>query len=184
MCTLAQSLPMASSAAVKQYEPQNWYALQTRARHEKTVFHRLRERGITAYLPLVSEVRSWSDRKKTVEFPLFSCYVFARLMPAREGQLAGLRVDGVLGLVGARTQGTSIPDEQIDAVRRVVEERLQWRSHPFLRIGRRVRIRNGALQGVEGILVSRSGEDTFVLSIDAIQRSLAVRIQGYDAVPV
>jgi transcription antitermination factor NusG len=57
---------------------------------------------------------------------------------------------------------------------------LPWSSHPFLNIGQRVRIRSGALQGVEGILVSRSGENSLVISVEAIQRSMAVRIEGYD----
>jgi transcription antitermination factor NusG len=161
----------------------NWYALLTRARHEKIVAYRLRERGVTAFLPLVSEVRRWSDRKKLMEFPLFSCYLFAKLLPTNESRLTALRIDGVFSIVGTRGEGTPIPDEQIDAVRRLIEERLPWHSYPFLKIGQRVRIRSGALDGVEGILVSRSGESTLVVSIDAIQRSLAVRIEGYDVEP-
>jgi len=160
-----------------------WYALLTRARNEKIVAHRLRESGVTVFLPLLSEIRQWSDRKKVVEFPLFSCYVFAKLLPTSEGRLAALRIEGVHSLVGAQGQGTPIPDEQIDAVQRVMKERLPWRSHTFLKIGQRVRIRSGALNGVEGILVSRSGESTLIVSIDAIQRSLAVHIEGYDVEP-
>ncbi len=165
-------------------EAQNWYALLTRARHEKIVAHRLRERGVTVFLPLLSEVRRWSDRRKIVEFPLFSCYVFAKLAPTNEDRAGVLRIDGVYSLVGTRKEGTPIPDEQIAAVQKLIEERLPWHSHPFLKIGQRVRIRSGALDGVEGILVSRSGESTLVVSIDAIQRSLAVRIEGYDVEPL
>ena len=91
-----------------------------------------------------------------------------------------LCVDGVFAFVGPRGEGTPIPDAQIDAVRTLVEGPLPWSSHPFLKIGQRVRIRNGALEGIEGILVSRSGESTLVISVDAIQRSMAVRIEGYD----
>jgi transcription antitermination factor NusG len=165
-------------------DPFKWYALLTRARHEKIVDQRLRERCVSTFLPLVSEVRRWSDRKKTIEYPLFSCYVFAKLSPTNEGRLRALQVDGVLSLVGTKPDGTPIPDEQIDAVRKVIGERVLWRSHPFLKTGQRVRIRSGAMEGVEGILVSRSDEHTFVVSIDAIQRSLAVRIEGFDVEPV
>ncbi len=132
---------------------------------------------------MVSEVRKWSDRKKLVEFPLFSCYVFAKLTPTNEGRLKALRIEGVYSLVGTRGEGTPIPEEQIEAVRRIAEQRLAWHAHPFLQIGQRVRIRSGALDGVEGILVGRSGESTLVVSIDAIQRSLAVRIDGYNVEP-
>jgi transcription antitermination factor NusG len=183
MSTATQSWEIAAPGPVVARPLPTWYALLTRARHEKIVAHRLRERGVTVFLPLLTEVRRWSDRRKSVEFPLFSSYVFAKLVPTNEGRLTALRIDGVFSLVGARGHGTAIPDQQIDAVRRLLEERLPCQSHPFLKIGQRVRIRSGALDGVEGILVSRSGESTLIISIDAIQRSLAVRVEGYDVEP-
>ena len=164
-------------------EAERWYGLHTRPRHEKIVAHRLEERGVTTFLPLVTEVHRWSDRNKTVQMPLFSCYVFAKFIPDRLARLRVLRVDGVFGLVGDRGEGTAIPDEQIDGVRSLVETQLSWSSHPFLKIGQRVRIRSGALDGLEGILVSRNGDHTLVISIDAIQRSLAVRVEGYEVEP-
>lgn len=163
---------------------QNWYALLTRCRHEKAVARRLGEFGFPVFLPLVRETRFWSDRKKTVELPLFSCYVFAKLTPNQDSRLKALRVDGVLTVVGTHGGGTPIPDEQIEAVRTLIDERLQWRAHPFINIGQRVRIRGGALEGVEGILASRAGESTLILSIDAIQRSMEVRVSGYDIEPI
>jgi transcription antitermination factor NusG len=173
-----QPAPLAESKV------ENWYGLQTRPRHEKIVAQRLEERGVKTFLPLVTEVHRWSDRKKSVQMPLFSCYVFARFIPNRSERLRVLRVDGVFGLIGASGEGAPIPDEQIDAVRQVVEGQLPWSSHPFLKIGQRVRIRSGALDGMEGILVSRNGDRTLVISVDAIQRSLAVRVEGYQVEPV
>jgi len=162
---------------------ESWYGLQTRPRHEKIVAHRLEEKGVTTFLPLVSEVHRWSDRKKTVQVPLFGCYVFAKFTPNRADRLRVLRVDGVFGLVGARGEGTPIPDQQIDAVRSLVETQLPWSSHPFLKIGQRVRVTSGVLDGLEGILVSRNGDRSLVISVDAIQRSLAVRVEGYEVEP-
>jgi transcription antitermination factor NusG len=172
------------SAPLIETQAEAWYGLQTRPRHEKIVVQRLEERGVTTFLPLVTEVHRWSDRKKSVQMPLFSCYVFAKFVPNRSERLRVLRVEGVFGLVGARGEGTPIPDEQIDAVRSVVNGQLPWSSHPFLKIGQRVRIRSGALDGLEGILVSRNGDSTLVISVDAIQRSLAVRVEGYAVEPV
>jgi transcription antitermination factor NusG len=171
---LAQPVPAVET------EAEAWYGLHTQSRHEKVVAQRLQERGVTTFLPLVTEVRRWSDRKKAVELPLFSCYVFAKFVPNRAERLRVLRVDGVFGLVGARGEGAPIPDEQIDAVRHLVEAEIPWSSHPFLKIGQRVRIRSGALNGVEGVLVQRNGDRTLVISVDAIQRSLAVRVEGYE----
>jgi len=184
MSTLSQSWELSIPLPVAAVETPNWYALHTKARHEKIVAHRLGERGVAAFLPLVTEVRHWRRRKIKVELPLFSCYVFAKLLPTNEDRLRALRIDGVFSLVGVRGEGTLIPDEQIEAVRRLVEGHVPWAAHPFLKIGQRVRIRSGALNGVEGVLVSRTGESTLVVSVDAIQRSLAVRIEGYDVEPV
>ncbi len=165
-------------------EVEYWYGLQTRPRHEKVVAQRLEERGVATFLPLVTEEHRWSDRKKTVQMPLFGCYVFAKFVPNRSERLRVLRVEGVFGLVGSKGEGTPIPDSQIDSVRSLVGGKLQWSSHPFLKIGQRVRICSGALDGMEGILVSRDGDRTLVISVDAIQRSLAVRVEGYEVEPV
>jgi len=188
MSAVHQSWGLAESPSVLAVgaglDDEHWFALQTRARHEKVVAQRLCDRGVTTFLPLFRGVHRWSDRRKTVELPLFSCYVFAKLVPRNDQRLRVLLVDGVLRFVGPSGQGITIPEEQIDALRKVVNEQLPYSSHPFLKIGQRVRIRSGALYGVEGILISRSGESTLVVSVDAIQRSLAVRIEGYDLEPV
>ena len=159
---------------------ERWYAVQTRARHERVVVQRFREKGLTTFLPLVTEVRRWSDRRKSIELPLFSCYVFVKILPTNEDRLRVLRTDSVFDFVGVPRQGTPIPDEQIDAVRTIVEECLNWETYPYLKIGQRVRIRSGALDGVEGLLVSRDGKRSVVVSVDAIQRSLSVRVEGYE----
>jgi len=163
---------------------ENWYAVQTRARHEKVVQQRFQEKGFATFLPLMTEVRRWSDRQKVLEVPLFSCYVFVKIANTNEDRQRVLFTESVFDLVGVSRYGTPIPDEQIEAVRTVVEERVAWQSHPFLKIGQRVRVRTGALAGVEGILVDRNKRDTLVISVDLIQRSMAIRIDGYSVEPV
>jgi transcription elongation factor/antiterminator RfaH len=162
-------------------EPANWYAVQTRARNEKAVCERLQEQGLATFLPLVTEVRRWSDRKKRVELPLFSCYVFVKLTFSNSDErMRVYRTSGVFRIVSMRGEAVPIPDEQIDALRTVVTQQVPWSAHPFLKIGQRVRIRGGSLEGVEGVLLSRNGDRTLIISVDAIQRSLAVSVEGYD----
>jgi transcriptional antiterminator NusG len=165
-------------------EEENWYAVQTRARHEKIVAQKLREQRVEIFLPLVREVHRWSDRRKMVERPLFSCYVFVRLVPSSEQRLRVCRIDGVFRIVGVRGQGTPIPDEQVEGVRRLIAQQVPWTEHPFLKVGQRVRIRGGSLDGIKGVLLSQNRGRTLIISLDAIQRSLAVRIEGYDVEPV
>ncbi len=160
--------------------PEQWYALYTRARHEKAVKERLERQGVVTFLPTVIQVHRWSDRKKKVELPLFGCYLFARLIPRKLDRLRVLCVEGVFSFVGPRGEGSPIPDEQIEAIRTLIKSELPCTSHPFLKIGQRVRVRGGSLDGLEGVLVSRNGDNTLVISVDAIQRSLSVRVNGYE----
>jgi len=184
MSAVNRSWEFPNMAPIVESGIENWYAVNTRARHERVVAQRLREQGVTTFLPLVKEVHRWSDRRKAVESPLFGCYVFVKLPPTGEDRLRVLRIDGVFKFVGVRGVGTPIAESQIDAVRTLIGQQIPWSTHPFLQIGQRVRVRGGALDGVEGILLSRNDDNALVVSIDAIQRSLAVRIQGYDLEPV
>lgn len=170
--------------AKSDFDTSHWYAVHTRARHEKMVAERLQEMGFATFLPLVKETRRWSDRKKVVELPLFSCYVFVEFVPTSEKRLRVSQTDGVLQIVGVKGQGIAIPHEQIDAVRTLLNGNLAWSNHPFLKIGQRVRICGGALEGVEGSLISRNGDRTLIISVDAIQRSLAVSVEGYRVEPI
>jgi len=164
-------------------EELRWYALHTRARHEKAVERRLRDEGMETFVPTAMEVHRWSDRKKKVEVPLFSCYVFVRSTLSAEDRTCVYQVESVHGFVGSRGASLPIPDEQIESIRKVLTQ-AAGRSHPFLKAGQRVRVRGGAMDGVEGIFLSEHGDHSLIISIDAIQRSMAVRIDGYDVEPV
>ena len=159
--------------------PPRWYAIHTRARHEKIVTTRLQHKGITTFLPTVTEVRRWSDRRKCVEFPLFSCYAFVNLPWVPELRAKVIHTDGVLGIVGFCGGPIPVPDVEIQNIRTLVKSMVPYTTCPFLKIGQRVRIRSGSLDGVEGILVARNGNNSIVISVDPIHRSLAIKIDGY-----
>jgi len=170
-----------------QLESQNalrWYALHTRARHEKAIERRLRDQGMETFVPTTIQEHRWSDRKKKVEVPLFSCYVFIRSALSAEDRTRVYQVESVHGLVGTRGSSLPIPDDQIESIQKVLTQTAPWRSYPFLKIGQRVRVRGGAMDGVEGVFLSENGDHSLIISIDAIQRSMAVRIDGYDVEPV
>jgi transcription antitermination factor NusG len=181
MATFSQTvqLPVPSQFAAPDLM-EHWYAVHTRGRHERTIEQRLQERGVSTFLPMVTEIHRWSDRRKKIQFPLFSGYLFVKLARSKANLVRILGVEGVFRFVGGGGEGTPIPETQIDAVRSLLAGELAWSHHPFLKVGQRVRIKSGAMEGVEGILMSRSGAASLVISIDAIQRSLAVRVEGYD----
>jgi transcription antitermination factor NusG len=161
-------------------ERRSWLAVQTRPRHEKKVDADLSEKGVQTFLPLLSEKRKWSDRECLVEIPLFSQYLFVRSAATAAARLAVLQTSGVTNFVGPRGLGTPIPDEEIERIQRIIERKIPFTPHPYLNVGSRVRIRGGALDGMEGILAAVNGDRTLVLSVQLLQRSLAVRISGFE----
>lgn len=163
---------------------ENWFALQVRPRHEKKIGAELREREIRVFVPLFSSYHQWSDRHRLIETPLFPGYVFVRIAKASIARIDVLRVRGVCGFVGVRGAGETIPDSQIDALHRILGHGIPFDSHPFVGIGQKVRIRGGSLDGLEGILEAKNGDQSLIVSIELIQRSMAVRIAGYRVVPV
>jgi transcription termination/antitermination protein NusG len=165
-------------------EPAQWYAIRTRSRHEKMVADQLDRMGVENFLPLVKRSRQWSDRVKQVELPLFSGYTFVRLILSSPDRLRVLQTHGVAGFVGISCVGTPIPDSQIEDVRTLLSSEVPFEEQPFLRVGQRVRVRGGALDGVEGILSAQNDDRSLVISLEPIQRSLSVRIQGYSVEPV
>jgi transcriptional antiterminator NusG len=162
---------------------ESWFAVQTRPRHEKRVTTELQEKGIKTFLPLCSTTHQWSDRKRLVEVPLFQSYVFVRIVPEQGTRIAVLRTQGVNNFVGARGIGTPIPGGEIAAVQEILEHRIPFQMYPFLKIGQRVRIRGGCLEGLRGILTKINGDSSLVVSVELIQRSIVMRLSGYQVEP-
>jgi transcription antitermination factor NusG len=160
-----------------------WYAIRTRSRHEKLVAEQLQTQSIESFLPLVKRTRVWSDRKKEVEMPLFSGYSFARLVLYSPDRLRVLRTHGVAGFVGVRGVGIPVPEGQIESLRTLMANRIPMTDRPFLQIGQRVRIKGGALDGIEGILAAQD-ERKLIISVEPIHRSLSVCIDGYRFEPI
>jgi transcription antitermination factor NusG len=157
----------------------SWFAIQTWPRYEKKVFDELRRKQVETFLPLLPTPRQWSDRRRTVQLPLFAGYVFVRTEPDVRTRIPVLRTNGVVGFVGAGGSGSQIADAEIDSIQRVVSSRVNFNEHRYGDIGRRVRIRGGSLDGLEGILVGRNDDLSLVVSVQIIQRSLAIRVAGY-----
>jgi transcription antitermination factor NusG len=161
-------------------EESKWYAVHTMARHEKRIAAQFEEKRVCTFLPLLRQIHRWSDRRVNVEVPMFSCYAFVRIIQIVEERLKILRTPGVLGFVGSERQGTPIPDEQIENLQTAIRGKIPCAVHPFIRMGQRVRVRGGSLDGIEGILVRQGGDQSLVISVGLLQRSVAIRVEGYD----
>jgi len=161
---------------------QHWYAAYTCAQHEKRVAAELGIREVEHFLPLYSSVRRWKDRRVTLDVPLFPGYVFVRL--ALRDRLRVLQIPSVVRLVGFNGQPTALPDTEMEIMRSGLCQGLHAKPHPFLAVGRRVRITGGPFAGLEGVLKRRKNSVRVVVSLSLIQRSVAVDVDVTDVAPV
>ena len=156
-----------------------WYSIQTRYRFERKVTAQLQHKGLQTFLPLLEEFHRWTDRRQPVYVPLFSGYTFVRFELSAGLRMELLHTEGVIGLISFRGEASPIPAKQIDDLQKLLSHKVPCSLHAFLKVGQRVRIRGGCLDGLEGIL-EQSGDKNLVISIESIQRAVAITIEGYE----
>jgi len=161
----------------------SWYAVTTKSRQEKVVASMLDYLEVSNFLPLINEERRWSDRKQMVAMPLFQGYVFVRITTSGEFQLRVLKVPGVVDFVRSHGGPLAIPDREIQDVRAVLSHGVQCSPHPFLKAGDRVRVVRGPLAGIEGTLIRSGSQSKLVISVEMIQRAVAVSIYETEVEP-
>ena len=159
-----------------------WCAVYTRHQHEKTVAEMLAAKGFEVFLPLYESTRKWKDRRKVLSLPLFPCYVFIR--GAMERRLPVLTTPGVHMIISRGERVATVPESEIDAIRRTMEGNFRVEPHPFLRCGERVRVVRGSLDGVEGVLTRKKNLYRLVISVEMLAQSVAIEIDAMDVVPV
>lgn len=151
-----------------------WFALTAKPRHEKVVDGNLRRKGLESFLPLYRARRQWTDRVQSVDLPLFPGYVFCRF--AYAGKLGVLNTPGVLSVVGFSDQPASIADEEILRLRAIQASGLPSQPWPYLQVGQKARIERGSLAGLEGVLIREKDAFRVVVSVELLQRAVAVEI--------
>ncbi len=152
-----------------------WFALRVRPRSEKLVATMARNKGFEEFLPLYACRRRWTDRIKSVELPLFPGYVFCRLVP--EYRLPLLTIPGVMHFVGLGRTPVPIDDSEIAAIQSAVQSGLRTAPWPFVAVGERVRLEDGPLAGLEGIVIKVRNEHRLVVSLSLLKRSVTVEIE-------
>jgi transcription antitermination factor NusG len=151
-----------------------WYAIYTRHQHEKTVAQILTSKGFDTFLPLYRSARTWNDRTKMLDLPLFPCYVFLQGGFERRAEI--ITTPGIHFIVSSGGQPAAIPPCEIDVIRRAVESGSRVEPHPLLECGNRVRVKSGPLAGVEGILVRKKNSYRLVLSVEMLGKAAAVEV--------
>ena len=159
-----------------------WFALQVKPNAEWNVSAALRAKGYEEFLPAYRVRRKWSDRWKDLELPLFAGYVFCRFDP--HNRLPVLVTPGVTSVVGLGKVPQAVDDREIDSLKSVIRSGLSAQPWPYLKIGERVRIQDGPLSGVEGLLLDIKPNRRLVLSVNLLQRSIAVEVEDCWLTPI
>ena len=161
----------------------SWYVIHTRSRHEYKANSGLIKKNITTFLP---EMELWSkrkDRKKKIFSPLFPGYLFAEVLSLdNENKLAILKTAGVVRILGKNenSEPMPVPDSKIDAIRRLVNTKTEIFTMQFPQDGEPARIMDGPFAGIEGTVISSDiDKELFVISIELLQRSVAIKLKGF-----
>lgn len=175
--------PLALSASITTRPlDESWYAVFTVPKHEKAVLRHLEARGIESFLPSYEITRQWRNRQRVkLVLPLFPCYLFVRNSYLDYGRI--LQTPGAIRLIGNQRGPLPVPNSAIELLRAGVAERKVQPFHELV-VGKRVRVKSGAMQGVEGILIRKNNALRFILSIELINQSASIEMDGENLEPI
>lgn len=161
----------------KHFHEECWYAVYTRTRHEKCVAEHCAQRGITAFAPLYHVRRRWKQRRAEVFLPLFPSYIFVHI--ALSDRIRILGVPGIVSLVSFNNIPVVVPESQIEYLKKAIT---MGRAEPYvyLHSGNRVRVTNGPLVGLEGIVVDVKNTVQVIVSFEWMARSVAISLDATD----
>jgi transcription antitermination factor NusG len=151
-----------------------WYAVQTRYQHEQLTNQVLANKGFETFFPTFARIRQWKDRKKKISEALFPGYLFVADIAERRGQV--VTTPGVCSIVCFANLPALIPNHEIESIRRAVSSAYPVEPHPSVKQGDRVRVNEGPLSGIEGVLIRKGSSTRLILSIEMLGRAAAVEI--------
>lgn len=156
-----------------------WYALYTKARAEKKVYEQLTAMSINAYLPLRRVLRQWSDRKKWVEVPIISSYIFVNISAKDYSKV--FDANGVVAYVSHKGTAVIIPEHEIEIMRRTIDNKIGFDiKEGNLKKGQEITITSGPLKGIKGIVDDVKGNKKLYLNISNIGYTLVIDMKDVE----
>jgi transcription antitermination factor NusG len=153
-----------------------WNALHTRYQHELQVQAMLSAKGFQTFLPTYDSFHKWRDRTKRISEALFPGYLF--IADVTERRLQVMTTPGVCAIVSVGGTPATIPEHEIEAIRKCVSDAGKVEPHPYLQGGDVVQVQSGPLCGVEGVLVRKRDSCRLVVSVEILGRAAAVEIDA------
>lgn len=161
----------------------SWYAVHTRSRHEDKVYTGLTQKGRHVFLPKIEVWSKRKDRRKKILLPMFPGYLFVELFNLdSQIKLDILKTFGVVKILGnpSSSEPVPIPDEKIESIRRIVLSKVEIQHFQYPKAGEPARIIDGPFKGIEGLVLSTDyKKDLFVISVELLQRSVAIKLEGF-----
>ena len=156
-----------------------WYVLYTRSKWEKKCAESIKENGYEVYLPLIKTLKQWSDRKKMIEIPLISGYLFVKIYNKDSYKI--LDTLGIVGFVKFGGNPALIRDSQINALKKAINNNLIIESiNKTFEKGQKVKIISGPMKGAEGEYVTKAHKTNFIINMSNIGYSLKIEINAQD----
>jgi transcriptional antiterminator RfaH len=162
---------------IKNMQHKKWLAVYTRPRYEKKIEKALKDNQITCYLPLIKTLRIWSDRKKWVEIPLFSSYIFVQV--DQKEHINVLKIPGVVRFVSFEGNAVEIPESQIDNIKWILSsEIIAEPIEKHIPVGSQIEIIKGPLTGLRAEMVNYNNKKTIIVRIAQMDKSFEIHIPG------
>ena len=161
----------------------HWYALYVQPRKEKVVHRELQKRDFECYLPLKKEIRKWADRKKQVELPLFTSYVFVKIEEYKQWNV--LQVPGAVKFIWFGGKAVPIPEHQIESIKILIARDIAFELIPQqIRKGDLVRIKEGPFEGLVGTVLRNDNKTRFLISVNSIGTDIRLEISEEDLISI
>lgn len=151
-----------------------WFALSVKSRYEKAVAQTLGTKGFQTLVALYKKKHSYGGRCKEFELPLFPGYVFCQFDVSH--RLPVLTTPGVMQILGNGNRPAAVDETEIRSLQTAIKARFVLHPFPFLEVGQKVRIEEGVLAGVEGVVIRLKGSLRLVLSVTLLQRSVLAEV--------
>lgn len=160
----------------KENEENEWYVIRTMSRQERKVAERLEQINIFSYVPLVKTISQWTDRKKTIEKPLFSGYVFIK-KTSKYPEL--VHIPGVVGIIKHNKKIAIVKQSEINTIKSIVKygyDTTEYAYNDKLELGTKVKVMQGKLKDIEGILIEKNNEKEFIIYFESLGNSLKIKV--------
>jgi transcriptional antiterminator RfaH len=160
----------------KNLSPENWFAIYTKSRSEIKVFQRLSDAGYEGFLPLITEIKQWSDRKKKIQSPLIKSYVFVKL---RKKELSPIySIPGVVGVLKHLGEPAVVTEVEINNLKIITKniDAVKVIGPCILKNGMPVKVIHGSFEGLTAVYLTNSGKHRVIVKGEALSSFIEITL--------